>query len=140
MSKEKPEPNPVEVYLSGLSSRNMRTSLEALDVMAKSIEWKTGPKGGKRSYEGLSAPWWMFQSEDVVDLRDRLTSGEWISEATGKPYTPAAINRFLVALRGVLRQCWKQKLMPAAIYLDSVAKLRSVSTGPVRSSRAIAKT
>lgn len=139
MSIETPEPNPVEVYLSGLSSRNMRTSLEALDVMAKSLSWKTGPKGGKRTYEGLSAPWWMLQSEEVVALRDQLTSGEWISEVTEKPYTPAAINRFMVALRGVLRQCWKQKLMPAAVYLDSVAKLKSVSTGPVRSSRASAR-
>jgi len=132
---EKPDPNPVEVYLNGLSSRNMRTSLEALDVMAGNLTWKTGPRGGKKGYEGLTAPWWILTTDDVLFLREKLTSGAWTSEATGKSYAPAAINRFLVTLRGVLRQCWKQGLMPADIYLEAVAKLKSVSSVPTRASR-----
>lgn len=131
----KPDPNPVEVYLSGLSSRNRRTSKEALDVMARNLDWPPGPRGGKREYDGHSAPWWVLTTEDVLYLREKLTSGAWISEATGKPYAPAAINRFLVSLRGVLRQCWKQGLMEASIYLEAVAKLRSVSSVPTRASR-----
>ncbi|MCB1036509.1 MAG: hypothetical protein KDD47_21970 [Acidobacteria bacterium] len=132
---KQPEPNPVEVYLQGLSARNMRTSLEALDLMAQRLTWKTGPKGGKRSYDGLTAPWWLLTSEEVVEVREQLVGGEWISETTGEPFTPTAVNRFLAALRGVMRQCWLQGLMPAAAYLDSVAKLKSVSPVPSRAAR-----
>jgi hypothetical protein len=131
---EKPDPNPVEVYLAGLSARNRRTSQEALHVMAGKLTWKGG-KGRKQSYDGFTAPWWLLTTEDVLFLREKLISNKWISEATGKPYAPAAINRFLVTLRGVLRQCWKQGFMDAATYLEATAKLKSVSSVPSRASR-----
>ncbi len=132
---KQPEANAVEVYLQGLSARNMRTSLEALDLMAQRLTWETGPKGGKRTYDGLTAPWWLLTSEKVVALRAALVNGEWISENTGEPFTPTAVNRFLAALRGVMRQCWLQGRMPVAAYLDSVAKLKSVSPVPSRAAR-----
>lgn len=126
------EPNPVEEYLNGLSARKERTAREVLDLMAAEIEWPKGPRGGSRSYDGVSAPWWQLEPEEVVRLRERLVNGEWTSDTDDEPFPPQMINRFLNSLRGVLRQCWKQGLMPAAPYLESAAKLKTVSANPPR--------
>ena len=121
-----PSPNPVEVYLSGLSSRNERTAREALDLMARQIDWKGVRKRDRAKLDGTQVPWWELKTDDVVELHRDLAAGEWISEITGEPYNATTINRFIGTLRGVLRQCWKDGLMPVDVYLDSVAKLRSI--------------
>jgi hypothetical protein len=124
--------NPVEVYLSTLPARKERTAREVLDILAARIDWPPGPRGGKREYDGLSAPWWSLTADEVSRLRDRLVDGAWVSDSTGEPYSPPAVNRFLNSLRGVLRQCWKDGLMPAESYLDAAARLKTVSANPVR--------
>ena len=131
MIMEQPQSNPVETYLEGLSSRNERTAREALDEMARRIRWKGSAKGkGKQS--ALSAPWWELNQDDVRKVYDQLSSGEWLSEVTGEPYAATGVNRFISALRGVLRQCWRQGMMPADTYLGAVSQLKTV---PARVSR-----
>lgn len=125
------EANPVETYLSGLSARKERTAREVLDLMAEEIDWPKGPRGGKRSYDGLNAPWWELTPDDVEALRERLVSGEWTP--VGDEASPQEMNRFLNALRGVLRQCWMQNLMPAGPYLEAAARLKTVPAHQPRS-------
>lgn len=124
--------NPVEVYLSALPARKERTAREVLDILAARIEWPPGPRGGKREYDSLSAPWWQLTAEEVTRVREQLVNGAWVSDSSGEPYTPPAINRFLNSLRGVLRQCWKEGLMPASSYLEAAALLKTVSANPAR--------
>ena len=38
---------------------------------------------------------------------------ETVSERTGKPLSPASVNKALAALRGVLREAWRLGLMSA---------------------------
>ncbi len=127
---KQPDPNPVETYLSGLSSRNERTAREALNLLAERIEWSHA-KSRKNGFDGLEAPWWQLTGSEVADVHEHLTSGEWIPRnGSTASTTSATINRYLTALRGVLRQCWKQDLMTADVYLQAVARLKSVPPGP----------
>jgi hypothetical protein len=132
MIMEKPDTNPVSEYLSGLTARNERTSREALDLLAKKITWKGIDKTEKRNLDGLSAPWWQLSQADVVKIRESLANGKWRNDATGEPYSVTSVNRFINSLKGVLRQCWRQELMPAAEYLDAVSKLKTVPSRFVR--------
>ncbi len=113
--------------------------MEALDFMAKNLAWKTSKRGKKIAYDGLSAPWWTLDAEDAVLIRDHLVQGKWVSEGSGRSFNAAAVNRFLAALRGVLRICWRQGLTSAATYLETVAKLKSVSSVPSRGAREAAE-
>ncbi|MCB1054055.1 MAG: hypothetical protein KDD11_00915 [Acidobacteria bacterium] len=124
--------NPVEVYLESLPARKERTAREVLETLAARIEWPPGPRGGKREYDILSAPWWALTVDDVNHVREQLVNGEWVSESSGEPYTPPAVNRFLNSLRGVLRQCWKDGRMPVASYLEAAAALKTVSASSDR--------
>ncbi len=132
MIMEKPDTNPVAEYLAGLTARNERTSREALDLLARKISWKGIDKSDRRKIDGLAAPWWQLTQADVVKIRDSLANGKWANEATGEAYSVTAINRFINSLKGVLRQCWRQELMPAGEYLDAVSKLKTIPSRFVR--------
>jgi hypothetical protein len=132
MIMEKPDTNPVAEYLSGLTARNERTSREALDHLAKKITWKAVDKTERRKLDAFSAPWWQLTEDDVVKIREALAGGKWKSDSNGEPYSVTTVNRFINSLKGVLRQCWRQELMPADVYLDAVSKLKSVPSRFVR--------
>ena len=132
MIMEKPDTNPVTEYLGGLTARNERTSREALDVLAKRISWKGIDKTAQRKLDAFSAPWWQLTEADVVKIRDSLASGKWRNDNQGEPYSVTTVNRFINSLKGVLRQCWRQELMAADVYLDAVSKLKSVPSRFVR--------
>ena len=92
--------------------------------------------------EGRSRPWpelprvgiWKPTSSlgtsfgiSVQAIRTALTGS--LSDRTGKPLSPATINKILSALRGVLREAWRLGLMNA----EDLA--RAVDVEPVKGSR-----
>ncbi|MEM9290806.1 MAG: hypothetical protein AAGD01_03925 [Acidobacteriota bacterium] len=125
-----PTPNPVQVYLDSLPARNERNAREALSVLAEVVEWDPNSRNG--SVSALSAPWWTLSVDQALRIQEDLVEGEVLSITTGEPLAPTAVNRYLQALKGVLRQCWRQKLMPDDAYLEASAKLRTLPPGSVR--------
>ena len=132
MIMEKPDTNPVAEYLGSLTARNERTSREALDLLAKKISWKGVDKADQRKLDAFNAPWWQLTQADVVKIRESLATGKWRNDSAGEPYSVTTINRFINSLKGVLRQCWRQELMAADEYLDTVSKLKTVPSRFVR--------
>jgi integrase len=81
--------------------------------------------GGRLGPEVL--PWHQLRYQHTQAIRQRLV--ETISERTGKPLSPASVNKALAALRGVLRESWRLGLMSA----EDLA--RATDLEPVRGSR-----
>src|SRR5215471_10426860 len=48
--------------------------------------------------------WHHLRYQDTQAIRQRLLQG--VSERTGRPLSPASVNKALAALRGVLREAW----------------------------------
>ena len=81
--------------------------------------------GGRVGPEAL--PWHQLRYQHTPAIRQRLV--ETVSERTGKPLSPATVNRALAALRGVLREEWRLGFMSA----EDLA--RATDLAPVRGSR-----
>jgi integrase len=81
--------------------------------------------GGRLEPEAL--PWHELRYQHTQAIRQRLV--ETVSERTGKPLSPASVNKALAALRGVLREAWRLGLMSA----EDLA--RATDLEPVRGSR-----
>ena len=116
--------HPVAVYLAGLaagSRRAMRTALETIAAIASN----------ERS-DASMFPWSALRHEHVAAIRAELA----------ERYAAATANRHLAALRGVLRACWRLRLMDGetlkrAIDVPSVRgstlpKGRSLNAGELR--------
>lgn len=88
--------NPVNVYLGRLSPGSIPAMLQSLTVVAE-ILGEDSPR---------SIPWWEIRYQHVARVRSIL----------GERYAPATANKILTALRGVLEECWKLKLMTAEDY------------------------
>ncbi len=95
--------SPLHVYLARLATGSRPAMGEALEAIARLASG--GQIGGERF------PWHTLRYAHVQAIRTRLT--ETISERTGKPLSPATINKSLCALRGVLREAWRLGLMSA---------------------------
>lgn len=85
--------HPVHVYLSGLGADSARVMGSALDSVADILS------RGKIDAEGLA--WHEIRGEHVSGLRGRLQ----------KLYAPATANRYLTALRAVLKEAWRLGLV-----------------------------
>lgn len=95
--------NPAAVYLASLNSpTGRRTQRQALEVMAGLMS------GGQA--DALSFPWDALRYQHTAAIRAQLVSR----------YKPATVNKFLSALRGVLRQAWRLGLMTAEDYTRAV--------------------
>lgn len=103
--------NPVDVYLDGLgedSSRVMGSALESLaDILSR----------GRLPARELA--WHELRPEHVSALRGRLQ----------KLYAPATANRYLTALRAVLKACWRLELV------DHEAMAKVLDVAPVKGER-----
>lgn len=113
--------NPALVYLSALpskkSQRTMRVSLKSLITMIRGEPAEDA--------DVYLFPWWNLGYQHTQALRASLMKSE---------YTPATINRMLSALRGVLQECWRLKLMEVEEY-KSAADLANVKDTKLPSGR-----
>lgn len=99
-SRPSPEPllDPASAYLAELGPGSRRTMREALDKLARLAS------DGRCDLHDL--PWHLLRLEHTAALRTRLCS----------LLAPATANKHMAALRGVLKQCWKQGRLTAEEY------------------------
>lgn len=119
-----PAMQPVAVYLARLAPGSRRSQEDALETMASLLT------GGRIGIEEL--PWQRLGYQHTQALRAVLA----------ERYSPATANRHLAALRGVLREAWRLRLMTAedlqrAVDLPSVRgerlpRGRAISRGELR--------
>lgn len=100
--------DPVTAYLAQLGPGSQRTMREAL---AKLADWASDGR-----CDAHALPWHLLRIEHTAALRTRLKAS----------VAPATANKHLAALRGVLKQCWRQGLMSAEAYQ------RAIDLPPVR--------
>jgi integrase len=111
-----PARDPYRVYLDSLDSvESRRTMRGCLDRIARLIV-------GDSAATGAGQPWWLLRYEHTVRIRTLLREQ---GGDTGPAYSPASVNKHLVALRRVLRECWRLGLMTAEDY-QRAADLPSV--------------
>ncbi len=113
------ERSPLHVYLSRLSEGSRPTMSEALSTVARIAS------AGR--LEAQQLPWHELRYQHVQAIRTALTGS--LVQRTGKPLSPATINKTLSAVRGVLREAWRLGLMTA----EDLA--RAVDVEPVKGSR-----
>src|SRR5262245_26902153 len=89
--------NPFHVYLARLAAGSRSTMAEALDSIARVAS------GGTIAVDCF--PWHQLRYQHSQAIRTRLA--ETISARTGRPLSPASLNKHLAALRGVLRESWR---------------------------------
>lgn len=114
-----PARDPYRVYLDRLDSEQSRRTMRGcLDRIARIIAMDdTG------AVTGAGRAWWLLRYEHTTRVRAELRAG---TNERGEPaYSPASINKHLVALRQVLRECWRLGLMSAEDYQRAV-DLKSV--------------
>lgn len=117
-----PERDPYRVYLDRLDSdQSRRTMRGCLDRIAQIIA--TGDVEATGTVTGAGRPWWLLRYEHTLAIRARLRGRQ--GEHGGPAYSPASVNKHLVALRQVLLECWRLGLMSAEDYKRAV-DLRSV--------------
>jgi len=96
--------NPAAVYLARLAPGTRRSMKQALEVMAGVL---SNGKADSRSF-----PWPKLQHQPTQAVR------AWLAEK----YAPATTNKFLAALRGVLKESFRLGLMSP----DDYARAREV--------------
>jgi integrase len=112
LSERRPaDRHPAHTYLGRLSAGSRPAQQDALDRMARELT------GGMCDMETM--PWERLRWQHTNALRS------WLIET----YAPATASRYLSALRGVLRDCWRLELLDAESYQ------RAVDLEPVRGSR-----
>lgn len=114
-----PDRTPYRVYLARLAPGSRPAMADALASVARIAS------SGRLGPEAL--PWHQLRYQHTQAIRQRLV--ETVSERTGKPLSPASVNKALAALRGVLREAWRLGLLSA----EDLA--RATDLEPVRGSR-----
>jgi site-specific recombinase XerD len=108
--------NPAAVYLARLTSdTGRRTQRQALDVMAGLVSGNA---------DCLAFRWQSLRYQHTAVIRAQLI---------GK-YAPATCNKFMSALRGVLKESWRLGLMSAEEY-QRAADLASVTGSTIPAGR-----
>lgn len=95
--------NPLLVYLARLSSGSHRSVLQALRAMAERLMPGTKPE---------NVPWHLLRYPHVALLRS------WLQQQS---LAPATMQRYLAALRGVLREAFQLGLLEANEYHRAIA-------------------
>jgi len=93
---KRPDPSPISTYLARLSSGSRPSQRSAIRQLAICL----GADDTPSSIE-YSCRWERITNSDVLALREILR----------QRYQPATANRMLAALRGVLKECWRQNRM-----------------------------
>lgn len=111
-------PNPAAVYLARLGPGSRR-------AMAQAIEWHAREASAGRC-TAETMPWHLLRYQHTQVLRARVVA----------EYAPATANRFLAALRGVLKEARRLELMTAEQYHQAV-DLENVPTRALPAGRAL---
>ena len=109
--------NPAAVYLAGLGASSRRTMKGALDAIAGMLAEGAG---------ALSFPWVKIRFQHVQAIRS------WLEER----YAASTTNRYLSALRGVLKSAWRLGQITAEEY-HRAADVKSVSGETLPAGRSI---
>jgi integrase len=107
--------DPYRIYLDSLDAGTSRDTMQrCLDYIARMVVTEeTGaplPQGAKIT--GACRTWWRLRYEHTARIRARLIEGEDWSYGT--------VNKHLVALRRVLKECWRLGEMTAEDYHRAV--------------------
>jgi integrase len=109
-------PDPVAVYLASLGSvESRRTMTGSLDRLASLLTGRPGTTA-------TEIPWHLLRPEHTTAIRAQLLAA----------YAPSTSRKMLSALSGVLKQCWRLKLMERDDYdrtVDSGSVDGSTLTG-----------
>jgi integrase/recombinase XerD len=117
-----PRPDPVTVFLTGYVSENSRKSmLSSLIVLAEALT-------GQRVEDPRTVPWSQLRFEHVGALKAKMA---------GK-YASTSVNRHLVALRGVMKTCWRLGLVEREVY-DRIADVPMLKASRPDAGRALSE-
>jgi len=94
--------NPALVYLARLMAESRPTMRAALGTIARLIAGE--------NVDPLTLPWHKLEYQHVAGIRTRLA----------ERFAPATCNKLLAALRGVLKESWRLRLMSAEAYHRAV--------------------
>lgn len=111
--------NPAAAYLAGLSATGRRTMAQALNTIAQRLGYD----------DALAMPWHALRYEHVEAIKT------WLLESGRKP---ATVNKYLAALRGVLRAAWLMGLIGAEDYRRAAA-VKSVRASTLPAGRELSK-
>ena len=123
---ERADHDPLRVYLARLAPGSRRAMAQSLDQVARIV-----------SSDRLGAdelPWAALRYQHTQAIRAALR--DLISGRTGRPLSPASINKTLCALRGVLREAWRLGQMSGEDY-HRAADLEPVRGATVLRGRAL---
>jgi site-specific recombinase XerD len=108
--------NPVSVYLGRLAAGSRRAMSAALDNIADTLT------GGQCDMSTLD--WTQIRYQHAAAVRAALA----------EKYAPATVNKFLSALRGVMKECWRLGYITAEDYQRAADQpaVRGTSLAPGR--------
>lgn len=102
--------DPYHAYLDSLDSAESRATMKGcLDRIARLVlEAEQGPLPHDHPpITGEGRSWWVLRYEHVLHIRSVVQAQNW---------SPAHVNKHLVAVRRVLKECWRLGLMSAEDY------------------------
>jgi site-specific recombinase XerD len=112
-------PHPYDVYLSQCQGETLRTMRGCLDRMARLLAGvrldEPTPEeveSGAPVITGAWVPWWELRYPDTTALRAVMVA----PRPDGSLWSISHVNKHLSALRRVLKECWRLKLMSAEDY------------------------
>ncbi|MCW2901742.1 MAG: integrase family protein [Streptosporangiaceae bacterium] len=115
--EQRPTHDPYQVYLDSLKSlESKRTMKGALDRIART-------QTGDPAATGAWQPWWLLRYEHTIGIRSTLVDYRDPKHPNG--YSPSHVNKHLIALRQVLRVCWRMGMMSADEY-ERAADVKSL--------------
>src|SRR5437879_7732113 len=121
--EQRPTHDPYQVYLDSLkSAESKRTMKGALDKIARM-------QTGDDDMTGAWQPWWLLRYEHTNGIRAAL-----IAEG----HSPSHVNKHLIAMRQVLRVCWRMGLMTAE-ERERAADVKSLSVQRLPAGRNIGR-
>lgn len=100
--------HPVTVYLASLAARGpAHGSYSSRETMRGCLDRLARLMTGDSGSDAYSVPWQTLRLQHVTALRTALLD---------QGLTPATVNKYLSALKGVLRACWRLGLMSGDDY------------------------
>ena len=115
-------PDPYQVYVNRMttaqSQRTMRSALDGIVLMVMDAETSIP----EERVTGEDRPWWLLRQDDARYIRDLLIDKY-------RDFSPANVNKRVVALRGVLEECWNLGLMSSDDYLRVSRDLKTLPVG-----------